>query len=154
MIPHTSDSDDLTSHSLSSRHGRNKLFGAENCYTCHEDYGMFGTITTKLGGMKHVWLYYTQYRNTSLEEAKRTIQLYEPYPNENCMQCHSTKVDLWQTVPDHRAALQDVRSGAISCASGGCHGFAHPSQKSAADLAIAAQTVHLDAGIASDAGGL
>ena len=30
MIPHTSDSDDVMSLTLSSRHGRNKLFGAEN----------------------------------------------------------------------------------------------------------------------------
>ena len=68
MIPHASDSDDPRSHSLSSRHARNALFGAENCYTCHEDYGMFGTVLTKLGGMRHVWLYYTQYRRTTLAQ--------------------------------------------------------------------------------------
>jgi cytochrome c-type protein NapC len=155
MIPHTSDSDNLASHSLSSRHARNKLFGSENCYTCHEDYGMFGTILTKLGGMKHVWLYYTRYRNTSLEEARKTIHLYEPYPNDNCMQCHSTKVELWLAIPDHESALKDVRADRISCASGGCHGFAHPNTKSAAELSTAAaQTVHADAGIAPSDGGL
>jgi hypothetical protein len=148
MVPHASDSNNPNSHTLSSRHARNKLFGAENCYTCHADYGMFGTITTKLGGMKHVWLYYTQYRNTSLAEAKKTIHLYEPYPNDNCMQCHSTKVDIWLSVPDHKAALDEVRSGQISCASGGCHGFAHPYTKTDEQLSMAAQTVHLDAGLA------
>jgi hypothetical protein len=148
MVPHASDSNNPDGHSLSSRHARNKLFGDENCYTCHADYGMFGTITTKLGGMKHVWLYYTQYRNTSLAEAKKTIHLYEPYPNDNCMQCHSTKVDVWLSVPDHKAALEEVRSGEISCASGGCHGFAHPYTKTDEQLLMAAQTVHLDAGVA------
>ncbi len=126
MGPHASDSNDPASKSLASRHARNKLFGADNCYACHADYGMFGTITTKIGGMRHVWLYYTEYRNQTIEEAKKTIHLRKPYPNENCMQCHSTETELWQRRPDHKSALEDVRSGRVSCASSGCHGFAHP----------------------------
>jgi hypothetical protein len=161
MLPHTSDSDDVSiapssvtiGRSLSSRHARNKLFGEENCYTCHADYGLFGTITTKLGGMKHVWMYYTEYRTTSLAEAKKTIHLYKPYPNDNCMQCHSTQGDIWLRVADHAASLDELRAGKISCASGGCHGFAHPSTKSDEDLARAAQTVHADAGFAPLDGG-
>ena len=153
MIPHTSDSNDPTSRSLSSRHARNKLFGDENCYTCHADYGLFGTVTTKLGGMKHVWMYYTQYRNTSLAEAKEKIRLYAPYPNDNCMQCHSTRVELWGKVPDHAASLDEVRAGRIGCASGGCHGFAHPATKPDEELVRAAQTTHLDAGFAHPDGG-
>jgi cytochrome c-type protein NapC len=145
MTPYTSDSDNVMSLTLSSRHGRNKLFGAENCYTCHEDYGLFGTVVTKLGGMNHVWRYYTEYRNTSLAEAKKTIHLYEPYPNDSCMQCHSTRVELWLAVPDHVAALEDVRADRISCASGGCHGFAHPYTKTDSELSVAARGGHADA---------
>jgi nitrate/TMAO reductase-like tetraheme cytochrome c subunit len=130
MAPETSDSDNPHGSSLSSRHARNALFGKENCYVCHEDYGMFGTVTTKLGGMKHVWKYYTEYRNVPVEESKKTIRLYEPYPNANCMQCHSTTLDLWKQVPDHKGILQDVRGARVSCASGGCHGFAHPNARS------------------------
>src|SRR5580658_640520 len=59
MRPHADDARDLNSLSLSSRHARNKLFGEESCYGCHADYGMFGTVMTKIGGMRHVWLYYT-----------------------------------------------------------------------------------------------
>jgi cytochrome c-type protein NapC len=87
---------------------------------------MFGTILTKLGGMRHVWLYYTEYRHVSLDEAERTIRLRRPYPNANCMQCHSTQVTLWKSRPDHVAILDEVRSGRVSCASAGCHGRAHP----------------------------
>jgi cytochrome c-type protein NapC len=126
MVPHASDSDNLTSESLSARHARNKLFGDENCYACHADYGMFGTILTKLGGMRHVWLYYTEYRNVTIEEAKKSIHLLKPYPNDNCMQCHSTEGTVWLRVADHKASLRDVRLGAVSCASAGCHGYAHP----------------------------
>jgi cytochrome c-type protein NapC len=87
---------------------------------------MFGTVLTKLGGMRHVWLYFTEYRNQTIDEARLTIHVRKPYPNDNCMQCHSTEVALWQTVSDHKASLNDVRSGGVSCASGGCHGYAHP----------------------------
>jgi cytochrome c-type protein NapC len=170
MVPHASDSDDRESTSLASRHARNRLFGDENCYVCHADYGMFGTVTTKLGGMRHVWRYYTEYRNTSLEEAKKTIHLIAPYPNTSCMQCHSTELELWNAVPDHKASVADVRAGKISCASGGCHGFAHPFTKSDEELrgaaqargerasppisdGGAAQTVRGDAGLARDRDG-
>jgi cytochrome c-type protein NapC len=130
MVPHASDSEDLSSGSLASRHARNASFGSENCYVCHADYGMFGTILTKLGGLKHVYMYVTQFHDVSLEEARKTIHLYKPYPNENCMQCHSTRLDLWQRTPDHKAALDEVRANRVSCASAGCHGFAHPMTKS------------------------
>ena len=133
MEAHRDDSNDPTSTSLSSRHARNKLFGDKNCYTCHEDYGMFGTVLTKLGGMRHVWLYYTEYRNTTIPEAKEKIHLLEPFPNENCMQCHSTKDMLWLQIPDHRETLSDLRSDRISCASAGCHGYAHPNFRPAAE---------------------
>lgn len=127
MALHAADSDDRASESLASRHARNAMFGNENCYICHADYGMFGTVVTKAGGMRHVWLYLTEYRNTPLDEAKKTIRLREPSKmNGNCMQCHSTKDTLWLKVSDHRGSLEDVRSGRVSCASEGCHGLAHP----------------------------
>ncbi|HMI84309.1 MAG TPA: NapC/NirT family cytochrome c [Polyangiaceae bacterium] len=137
MVPHASDSNDLKSTSLASRHARNNLFGEQNCYVCHADYGMFGTILTKLGGMRHVYEYVTRYRNVSLEAAKETIHLYKPYPNSNCMQCHSTNLELWMNVPDHKSSLAEVREGRVSCASAGCHGFAHPFTKPAASVSPA-----------------
>jgi nitrate/TMAO reductase-like tetraheme cytochrome c subunit len=127
MAPHREDSDDRTSGSLASRHARNAMFGSENCYACHANYGMFGTIVTKAGGLRHVWLYLTEYRNTSIEEAKKSIRLRAPAEmNENCKHCHSTEDTLWLKVPDHKALLKDVRTGRIGCASEGCHGLAHP----------------------------
>jgi nitrate/TMAO reductase-like tetraheme cytochrome c subunit len=126
MALHAGDAEDPKSHSLSARHARNAMFGSENCYSCHADYGMFGTIVTKAGGMRHVWLYLTEYRTTPIEEAKKTIHLRAPYPNDNCMQCHSTRDDLWLKTPDHKSSLEDVRAGRVSCAGAGCHGLAHP----------------------------
>ncbi len=127
MALHRADSDDAASGSLASRHARNAMFGSENCYVCHANYGMFGTVLTKAGGMRHVWLYLTEYRSTPLEEAKKTIVLREPaMMNGNCMECHSTADPLWRKVPDHLATLDDTRAGHLGCASAGCHGLAHP----------------------------
>jgi cytochrome c-type protein NapC len=127
MSLHAQDSNDPQSRSIAARHARNSLFGRQNCYVCHADYGMFGTVVTKLGGMRHVWLNLTWYRNTSLEEAQTSIHLREPWKmNDNCMQCHSTRDELWLKVGDHVSTLADVRAGRVSCASAGCHGLAHP----------------------------
>jgi cytochrome c-type protein NapC len=153
MALHASDSGDASSSSLASRHARNALFGSENCYVCHADYGMFGTIMTKLGGMRHVWLYATEYRNVPIVEAKKTIHLRKPYPNENCMQCHSTKLDFWLRLPDHKSALDDVRSGRLSCASGGCHGFAHPFWKPAGEIDNVTRSAQRHAAPASSGSG-
>jgi cytochrome c-type protein NapC len=126
MARHQADSEDPASRSLAARHARNPMFGPDNCYSCHADYGMFGTVVTKMGGMRHVWLYMTEYRNTPIDRAARSIKLVSPYRNANCMQCHSTRGDLWLRVPEHRASLEDQRAERVSCASEGCHGLAHP----------------------------
>jgi cytochrome c-type protein NapC len=127
MSLHQEDSDNPASQSLAARHARNPMFGGENCYVCHADYGMFGTVVTKLGGMRHVWMNLTSYRDTSLEEAKASIRLRAPAKmNGNCMECHSTRDLLWLNVADHKSVLDDVRASRVSCASAGCHGFAHP----------------------------
>ena len=76
--PHAADSDDLREPLALVAARAQRLFGDENCYACHADYGMFGTVVTKLGGMRHVWLYYTEYRNTPIEEAKKTIHFARP----------------------------------------------------------------------------
>lgn len=127
MALHAQDSNDPTSGSLASRHARNAMFGSENCYSCHADYGMFGTIVTKAGGLRHVWLYLTEYRTKSVAYDKQNIHLLDADKmNGNCMQCHSTRDPLWQKVPDHKASLPDDRADRLGCASEGCHGLAHP----------------------------
>jgi nitrate/TMAO reductase-like tetraheme cytochrome c subunit len=127
MEPFTGDAADPSSPTLAARHSRNRSFGEDSCYACHADYGMFGAVTTKLNGLRHVYEYYTDYRALSLEEALPRIHLYQPYPNRNCMQCHSTRVPSWLAIADHAALDAEVRSGELSCASAGCHGPIHPS---------------------------
>lgn len=132
MKPYEDDSNDRASTALASIHARNENFGSDNCYTCHEDYGMYGFALTKLGGMRHVYYYLTEYQFMTLEQSKAAIHIRAPLPNANCMGCHTTTGPRWLAVADHAGALDLVRSDAVSCASAGCHGYAHPFSKSAA----------------------
>jgi cytochrome c-type protein NapC len=147
MTPYARDVESTASLGLAARHGRNPYFGKENCYVCHADYGMYGTVLTKLGGMRHVWLYYTEFSSMPLDESKEKIHLVRPYPNDNCMQCHSTSLQGWLADPDHKASLAEVRAGRMSCASPGCHGYAHPWSKPPS-AKVPAQLAPSDAGAA------
>jgi cytochrome c-type protein NapC len=135
MLMHTGDAHDPRSQSLAARHSRNPSFGDGSCFACHADYGMFGDVFTKINGMHHVYGYLLEYHAIPLEEAVPMIELFRPYPNNNCMQCHSTTTQLWLNVAEHSAALTELREGSVSCASAGCHGFAHPFSKAAKKLA-------------------
>jgi cytochrome c-type protein NapC len=86
--------------------------------------------------MQHVYHYLMTYRNKTLEETLPELHLYKPFPNGNCMQCHSTTNRIWLNIDDHAAALDDVRSGKVSCASAGCHGQAHPFSKPTPDAGL------------------
>jgi nitrate/TMAO reductase-like tetraheme cytochrome c subunit len=129
MTPYQTDSEDPRSITLAARHARNTLFGDHNCYACHSDYGMFGTVTTKLGGMRHVYEYALHYHDMSLEEAREKIHILKPFQNATCMHCHSTTGPSWNAVKDHESLAARVRGGTVSCASEGCHGPAHPFSK-------------------------
>ena len=131
MKPYKLDSEDPNSTSLAARHARNELFGDANCYACHANYGMYGTILTKLGGLRHVYEYTLNYRDMPLEEFLAEVQIRKPFPNETCIHCHSTQNPDWNKIGDHASTLDQIRAGTLSCASEGCHGPAHPFSKEA-----------------------
>jgi len=131
MTPYGNDSLDPASTTLAARHARNAEFGHENCYACHADYEMFGTITTKIGGLRHVYEYTFNYHQLSTEAALVKMEIRRPFANATCMRCHSTQNPTWNAVGDHASTLDRVRAGTLSCASEGCHGPAHPFSKAA-----------------------
>lgn len=130
MEPYTDDSADPTSTTLASRHARNHWFGDQNCYTCHADYQLFGTVVTKISGLSHVYFYYfTEWGQLSKEEFLKAVHINKPYTNRACLQCHSTETPFFNQVRDHKSALPSIRAGEVGCASKGCHGPAHPFSK-------------------------
>src|SRR5580704_19690320 len=61
----------------------NRVPGDHACYTCHTDYTMFGTLHSKIRGVRHL---YVQYLGTI--PAPDRIRLYTPYNNRECLHCH------------------------------------------------------------------
>lgn len=121
MGPYIRDAEDPKSTSLAAIHSRNHRFGEQSCYTCHADYSMFGAVTTKLNGLKHLYYYVTEYANTGPDgEGGPSIHLYRPMKNGTCTQCHSTEAPRWLGVSEHDSMLADIRSGEMSCLT--CHG--------------------------------
>jgi cytochrome c-type protein NapC len=132
MEAHYNDAISLESTSLAARHTRNHLFGENSCYKCHANYGLYGYPLTKMEGMRHVYHYYLgEYGSMTLEEAVGKIHINKPYPNRNCLHCHTGQGTFWMDVPDHASVKEDALSGRISCSSAGCHGAAHPFAKEA-----------------------
>lgn len=131
MVPYVGDASDPESQSLAARHGRNPYFGGSNCYVCHADYGMYGYPLTKLNGMRHVYEYYIGgWRSKTLDEALSEIHLRKRYDNTNCRQCHTGTLADWSAVPEHVSLAAELDNNDVSCASAGCHGYAHPFTKS------------------------
>lgn len=137
MTPYAADAMNPESRTLAAVHSQNPFFGGESCYTCHADYGMFGTVTTKLGGMRHVWDFYTGDWDG---DPPRKPELYEPYKISTCEQCHpqvEARMPLAHKL--HAAALQDTR---VSCVAAGCHGPPHPRDPAPPAEAPHAEVVH------------
>jgi cytochrome c-type protein NapC len=105
---------------LAAVHYQNRLVDRETvCYSCHKDYAMFGDVKAKLNGLRHVWAHY-------IAGVPKKIELYQPYPNSNCLHCHD---DMRRFVegPAHKPVLSALYAGTTSCLS--CHRIAHDMAK-------------------------
>jgi cytochrome c-type protein NapC len=105
-------------------HYQNRLVDRDTvCYSCHKDYAMFGDVTAKLNGLRHVWAHY-------IAGVPKKIELYHPYPNSNCLHCHD---DMRRFVegPAHKPIMGALYAGTTSCLS--CHRIAHDMAKVKAD---------------------
>lgn len=83
----------------------------EACYTCHTTYTMFGDVSAKLNGMKHV---YVNYIGTIPEK----IELYRPYQNRECLHCHEG-ARSFEEQEDHADLRGEIASNETSCLE--CH---------------------------------
>ncbi|MFN7953278.1 MAG: NapC/NirT family cytochrome c [bacterium] len=103
-------------------HFQNNLLTRDHaCYTCHADYSMFGDVKAKLGGLRHIYRHY-------LGGVPDKIQLYEPFPNDNCLWCHRGS-RRFEASKQHRTAaapLAKILTGEVSCMQSDCHDLIHP----------------------------
>jgi cytochrome c-type protein NapC len=105
---------------LAAVHYQNRAIDRETaCYSCHKDYAMFGDVTAKLNGLRHVWAHY-------IAGVPKKIELYHPYPNSNCLHCHDD-MRRFVDAPAHKPVLGALYAGTTSCLS--CHRIAHDMAK-------------------------
>ena len=92
------------------------------CYTCHTDYTMYGGLSAKWRGLRHV---YVQYIGQRPEPA--AIKTYSPYNNRECLHCHQGARSFEQQSAHNEEAgmMASIKSNATSCLSSGCHEFVH-----------------------------
>ena len=92
------------------------------CYTCHTDYTMFGTVHSKLRGVRHL---YVQYLGTI--PAPDRIRLYTPYNNRECLHCHAGARNFEGQSSHTKTPTMfgDITSGRLSCVSSKCHDTVH-----------------------------
>lgn len=107
-------------HALAAVHYQNRLVDRESiCFSCHTDYAMFGDVKAKLNGLRHVWVHY-------FRPAPQKIELYEPYPNHNCLHCHDDARPFLEA-PTHRPVMDALYANTTSCLT--CHRVVHDFEK-------------------------
>jgi cytochrome c nitrite reductase small subunit len=117
MNPYVDDLRDPGSETLAAVHFKNQYIQDQHCYTCHSDYGMFGTVRAKFEGLGHIVRYTTGAYETPLKIA-------HPYSNLRCLNCHGQSQKFLDSEKHPKEDLQAMISGQTSCLE--CHGPAHP----------------------------
>jgi nitrate/TMAO reductase-like tetraheme cytochrome c subunit len=123
MSPYVADLRNPQSATLAATHFKNQYIQEKQCYTCHSDYGLTGTLGAKLAGLGHVWRYTTGSYTVPIKIAR-------PYPNLRCLGCHGAS-QKFQNSPSHlKELMPSMLDDTIPCLS--CHGPAHPAPQQAA----------------------
>ena len=115
-----SDLHDPKSGSLAAVHFKNRYIQENHCYTCHSDYGMFGTIGAKWDGLGHIARY-----STGIYDLP--IKIAHPFPNTRCLNCHAGSQKFLDPAKHPKEDMPDLMSGKTACID--CHGPVHPQQK-------------------------
>lgn len=123
MTPFVEDLRDIKSDTLAAMHFKNRYIQENQCFTCHADYGLGGTLQGKLEGLGHVWRYTTG-------SYTLPIRIANPYPNHRCLQCHGASQKFLNSAGHPKEQIPNLMTGETSCLE--CHGPAHPEQKQAA----------------------
>jgi cytochrome c nitrite reductase small subunit len=116
MEAHLADLRNPASESLAATHYKNRYIQHDQCYTCHTDYGMFGTVHAKLEGLGHV------IRNTT-GRYPLPLKVAHPFSNGRCLACHAESQKFLKSEGHPKEDMPQLFSGATSCLD--CHGPAH-----------------------------
>ena len=130
MEGHVADLRNPASDSLAAVHYKNRYIQTDQCYTCHSDYGMFGTMSAKLDGLGHVY-------HNIVGNYPKPIKIAKPYSNPRCLSCHGGAANF---VAKHdemdKELMPKLMSNENSCLE--CHGPAHKPEEGEAPAKQAA----------------
>ena len=110
---------DDPSYIPASHFQNNRIPRNEACYTCHTNYAMFGGVKAKVGGLKHLAIYY-------FGTVPAKISLYEPYNNRECLHCHAGMRVFEESSP-HKDMREQLGANEMSCLT--CHNKIHDAQQ-------------------------
>ena len=116
MLPMVNDMQDPASETLAALHYKNRWIADNQCYHCHSDYGLGGSLEAKMTGFRHLARYTTR---TYQEPITSRVK----FDQNNCLHCHE-QAPKWVAVEAHTEALQDLSTNKITCVE--CHAAPHP----------------------------
>jgi hypothetical protein len=116
MRPFVNDMHDPHSDTLAARHFRNNWIAEDQCYHCHTDYGLSGTLGAKSEGYRHLARYVTATYH-------EPVRLRGHYLNSSCLNCHRGTA-RFDAVKSHQTVGDRLDSNALNCLN--CHGLVHP----------------------------
>jgi hypothetical protein len=85
---------------------------------------MFGTVTTKFAGLRHVYYYYLGGWGDA-PPTKRP-RLVKRFPNGTCLHCHARERPRFRARLEHAVHAEAFQRGDVGCATRDCHGPVHP----------------------------
>lgn len=118
MDGHVKDLRNPASDSLAAVHFKNRYIQDNHCYTCHSDYGMFGTVNAKWEGMGHVY-------HNLVGGYPTPIKIARPYSNVRCLSCHGGAANF--LAKHDKEQIPRLLTNQDSCLD--CHGPAHKAEE-------------------------
>jgi len=116
MTSRVEDLENPDSESLAAVHYKNRFIRENQCYTCHSDYGMLGTISAKMSGVGHIVHYLRG-------DYPSPLKIARPYRNVRCLTCHAGAQRFVKSPGHAPDVMPQLMSGETSCLD--CHGPAH-----------------------------
>jgi nitrate/TMAO reductase-like tetraheme cytochrome c subunit len=116
MKPFTDDLMNPASKTLAAIHFKNRYIQREQCYRCHTDYGILGTMDAKMQGLGHIW-------KAGTGSYTLPIKMTKPYNFGICLDCHADSAKF-NKQPAHDGVLKEFAAGKANCLE--CHDSPHP----------------------------
>ena len=128
MDPFIDDMRDVESGTLAAVHFKNRYIQREQCFACHSNYGIFGTIEAKNMGLRHIW-------KDATGTYEVPVRIHAPYDWTICLGCH-LESKKFTDFEFHADVLPEIlepgdNEDPLTCIE--CHGAPHPPREERAE---------------------